>query len=333
MFVDSENPYLEIISPDNQAWLQNILALSVKSEDENGIKKVEYSLNNGESWTEITHSETEDGIYNVEVEMNGISEGLVEVIIKATGNSGKTSEKIIVIFKDITPPTVEVITPALNDSINGETRFSLKVTDNGKIVSGWYILDPENEEDVANEATSVKTELSLDSLVTFMVGTASFPLNNNMIFSFTDASGNVNNFNTLTYIIDAEEDEPVIEIHVPEENAIVTKDFVVSGIVYDDDGPSKVWYKIDDGEFIPLDGYGTNYSIEIPLSILTDNEHTITLFAEDMFGVKGKEVTRTVRVSLEEPKGSIDLPTFEQTVSRIIEISPKSIKCKNTTFV
>ena len=43
---------------------------------------------------------------------------------------------------------------------------------------------------------------------------------------------------------------------------------------------------------------GTNFVISVPFETMTDNEHTVTIYAVDINGVKGEEVTRTFRISL-----------------------------------
>ncbi len=174
---------------------------------------------------------------------------------------------------------------------------------------------------VEEESGIIRVPLKIGPAIYLKVGTDECPIDNNMYFEFADAAGNVNRYTKKAYRIDAESDKPVLEIHVPDENAIQTTDFVVSGIVYDDDGESRVWYKIDDSDFVCIDEWGTNWAINMPLSILSDNEHTITMFAEDSFGIRSDYVSRTVRISLEEPQGEMQFPTFEETVSGRVRVS------------
>ncbi|MCQ2612530.1 MAG: Ig-like domain-containing protein [Treponemataceae bacterium] len=174
---------------------------------------------------------------------------------------------------------------------------------------------------VEEENGMIRVPLKIGPAIYLEVGTEECPIDNNMYFEFTDAAGNVNRYMKKAYKIDAESDKPILEIHVPDENAIQTTDFVVSGIVYDDDGESRVWYKIDDNDFVCIDEWGTNWAINMPLSILSDNEHSITMFAEDSFGIRSDYVTRNVRISLEEPQGEMQFPTFEETVSGRVQVS------------
>ena len=54
---------------------------------------------------------------------------------------------------------------------------------------------------------------------------------------------------------------------------------------------------------------------------MTDNEHIVTVYAEDLYGVLGEKIVRPFRVSLEEPKGSVDTPYLDETVRDRVEIS------------
>ena len=157
------------------------------------------------------------------------------------------------------------------------------------------------------------------------VGTAEAPIDNKMSFTFRDAIGNETVINEWGFTVDDESDKPVTEIHLPEEMQVVTQDFVISGIVYDDDGLCKIFYKIDNDEFkqyIAPDGseYSASYKFDIPLLSLKDNEHTITAYAIDVNGVKGNETKRVFRVSLEEPKGAMTTPEIDKTVNGTVTL-------------
>jgi hypothetical protein len=81
------------------------------------------------------------------------------------------------------------------------------------------------------------------------------------------------------------------------------------------------FYKIDNGAYQQIPGMGTSFSIDVPLSTMTDNEHTVSVYAVDLNGVKGLESKRTFRISLEEPKGAVELPTIDTTVKGLVTLS------------
>jgi hypothetical protein len=141
-----------------------------------------------------------------------------------------------------------------------------------------------------------------------------------MSFVFTDAAGNSATLDTWPFVIDRAMDLPVIEISLPLENEIITSDFVFSGVMYDDDEVRRVYWRIDDGEDRIIEG-ANGYSVPIPLLSLTDNEHTITVSAEDIYGARSAPVTRTIRVSLEEPRAQVLLPVLSQIVRETVVLS------------
>ncbi len=310
---DSAKPAVSIVTPDEQAWLQNTIDLKVQASDANGVEKVEYSIDNGASWKQMNLSGESADEYAANVSLSTCEEGFVPVDVRVVDAAG--SETIVrhSVFKDVTPPQIVTVVPAPEDVINGETLFSMKITDNGRIVSGYYNLNKEGQE--------FEQPLSFTPFASTMIGTREQPLDDDMEFVITDASGNVLTYKEKTYVIDQESDKPVVTIQLPEEMSVETTDFIVSGTVVDDDGDSTIWYKIDDGDFRKLPEVGTSWSIPIAGGSLTDNEHVITVFAVDQFGVEGNEVTRTVRISNDEPEGEVQLPSFETTVHDRITIS------------
>ena len=74
-----------------------------------------------------------------------------------------------------------------------------------------------------------------------------------MSFEFVDDAGNVATIESYKFMIDSKSDLPVAEIHLPGDNEVITRDFTISGVVYDDDGPSMVYYRIDRGEYIRVE--------------------------------------------------------------------------------
>jgi hypothetical protein len=119
-------------------------------------------------------------------------------------------------------------------------------------------------------------------------------------------------------------DIPVLHVTLPLENEVIISDFEVSGIMFDDDMIRQIHWKIDNGTETVMDMMNMNgFSIPISLSGMgiKDNEHTVTVYAEDMYGVKSEPVTRGFRVSLREPVASVTTPSFDMVSGGLIEMS------------
>ena len=314
---DFTAPVLNLVEPVFAQWLGNSVKISGTAADPSGIRSVEFSLDGGENWIPfvipqnknpgLTFSDTEN--------IKESPDGLITVDIRASDYAGNTSYVHTACFKDVTPPEAKVIVPTSEDIVNGETLIVFDIRDNGHLAKAEYVTPP------VKGKQPVKNPLELAPLTSVMVGTEANPIDEAMSFLFTDDAGNSSAMEIWEFMIDQESDLPVSEIHVPEEMQIITRDFTISGVVYDDDGDTTMFYKIDNNPYIQLPEMGTSFAIDIPLQSLTDNEHTVTVYAVDINGVKGPETTRTFRISLEEPKGAVELPTIDTHNRERITIS------------
>ena len=315
LLVDTEPPALMVLSPDPQQWVHESFDLSVTATDDNGIAAVEYSIDGGENWTPMRQV---GAGYTAQVPLTEVADGLIAVDVRARDTAGKINCASTAVHKDTTPPDVQVLLPAAEDIVNGENLLVFKVTDNAKFARVEY-LPP-----VHAGQTAVPVPLEVAPLVHTMIGTDEKPINDLMSVNFYDDAGNVTKIRSWEFIIDQQSDLPIAEVHVPEEDAVITRDFVISGVVLDDDGPSKIWYKIDDGDYQALPEYDTSFSINMALLDFTDNEHSVTIYAEDIRGVKGPEYVRNFRISLEEPKGEVLTPPITETVKETITFTGRA---------
>lgn len=325
ILADSEKPEVQIASPQDQLWVQNGTELSVAASDANGISKVEYSLDNGGNWTAL---QTVKGVYSAALNLSGFADGLIGIDVRAKDLSGKITVKSISLFKDTTPPEVKAVLPAEGDVVNGENLIAFIVKDNGRLEKAEYFAPNRDK-----SASPAGVELELAPMIQTHVGTAEKPISDLMSFKFTDAVGNsATAGGSWQFTIDNKSDLPSAEVHLPEENAIITRDFEISGVIYDDDGIQKdengeviagpkIWYKFDDEKYEQLDQIGTSFSIHKKLADFTDNEHSVTVYAEDINGVTGPEFKRNFRISLEEPKGEVQTPPIDQTVKQTVKLT------------
>ncbi len=332
-FIANNNlPELNLVTPELQQWVGNSLKISGTATHPLGIRSVEYSLDNGENWTafDISKNTNKIGItFSKEIDISSIYDGLITINVRARDTSGHEVIVYSSVFKDVTPPEVRVIEPLDIDVVNGENLIVFEVKDNGLFAKAEYLAPPEKGK------TQVRQTLEMNPLIYTHIGTVEAPISDAMSFVFTDDAGNSTPIEAWMFSIDNESDLPRAEIHVPENMQVITRDFTISGVVYDDDGESSIFYKIDNGEYKQVsakeiykqpDPYAeyklnTSFSIDVPLSTMTDNEHTVTVYAVDVNGVKGPEVSCTYRISLEEPKGAVEKPTIDTSVRNIVTIS------------
>ena len=330
--VDSTPPDVNLVTPELASWLGNTLRISGTAADALGIKYVSYSLDGGETWQEfnIGSQKNSQGVtFSQTVDISDLPEGLIKIDIKAEDSGGHIAYYHSAVAKDVTPPAVRVILPQGDDIINGTNLVVFGVTDNGYFEKAEYIAPP------IRGREQTRNSIPVSRIISTTVGTENAPIDDAMSFSFADAAGNTTVIESWDFLIDLESDLPVIDISIPNDMQVITRDFEVSGIVIDDDGECAVFYKIDNGPFKQVSTNEVyqfedseaeykmkgNFVIQVPISTMTDNEHTVTCYAVDLNGVKGNEVTRTFRISLEEPKGAVVAPTIEESVRETITIS------------
>ena len=315
---DSEAPELVLLTPVLHQWLSDTVNISGTVTDALGVRKAEYSFDGGETWQELLLKGDAKGLgvtFNEDVNITYIENGLVRLDIRTSDNAGHVRMTTTAAFKDTTPPAVTVIEPLGIDIVNGETLVVFEVKDNGWFNNVEYLMiGGENR-------TEKRNTVAIEPLVNTIVGTEDQPIDDIMQFIFTDDAGNKTTIEGWDFTIDNKSDLPIAEIHVPNDLQVLTRDFTISGVIYDDDGPSTIWYKIDDNEYQSLPEPGTSFSIDVPISTMTDNEHTIYVYAVDINGVKGEVTERTFRISLEEPKGAVVEPTIDTSVREVITIS------------
>ena len=362
LVVDTANPAINLTSPKNMVFVKDSFVLSGQATDGNGIAKMEYSImdekadirdKSGEvtqsgkaEWKSVAF--TKAGEFWLNVPLKDVEDGYVPVSLRAVDTVGKVTYVNTVVHKDTTPPDVQVILPDAESVVNGENTIVFSVKDAGRTskiaytsASGRTVLpydiyvkpgDVPVKKIKNEDGEEVEVSERFDSLRTMnynlpnmRVGTADAPIDNKMSFTFTDEIGNTTTIKNWDFKVDEESNKPVTEIHLPEEMQVVTTDFVISGVVYDDDGKCKIFYKIDNDEYkqyIAEDGseYSSSFKFDIPLLSLKDNEHTITAYAIDVNGVRGDDVKRVFRVSLEEPKGAMTSPEIEKTVKDTVTL-------------
>ncbi|MDR0410874.1 MAG: hypothetical protein LBH75_02740 [Treponema sp.] len=329
VLVDSEDPSLEITTPEvHGSWVKGEVVFELKFGDAN-LGAVEYSLDMGKTWSVCDGKWVDDTVL-MSIDISSVEDGLVRILARASDSAQRETSVSFDVNKDTVAPSPRLIVPLSGEEVNGIIRLGILVEEKGKLVSSFYEDPPSGEmppEDsvsaINDNAEEFKQEMSeyfiTSSFLTLMVGINEHPLSADMKFTFTDASGNIAVLENWEFLISREMDKPIAQINLPSENEVITRDFMISGIVYDDDKVAKIWYFIDDNVEIEV-AADNSYSIPIELLSLVDNEHSITVIPEDIYGIRGDPVKCGFRVSLEEPKAAMTLPSFDAISRGTLEL-------------
>lgn len=364
--VDSNPPEIVISTPEYKEWVNDSMKITGTAVDPSGIKDGEYSIDGGETWLPLNMSITTSNngaTFNAIAEIKDVPDGFVPLDVKISDLAGNVGYCYSVFQKDTTPPEVTKIMPEGEDVVNGENLFAFTAFDEGAFDKAYYIFP----KSMPGEETKME-EAGNNNYVATRVGGKDRPIDENMQFDFVDVAGNHTIISDWDFVIDREKDLPVATVQMPQENEVLTRDFNITGVAFDDDGPCKVYYRIDDGEYICVDDLKkaeaeeearkaaeaagedgdaavaaleeskdaeggeetitkeemagkSSFCIPIDFSTMTDNEHTISVYAVDINGLKGNVMERKIRISTEEPKGEVVTPEIDKVVRQVITIN------------
>jgi hypothetical protein len=284
-------------------WVQNGIPAAVSGGDGESPAALEYSTDLGQTWQPLGKT----------IALDSFLDGYIGLLIRALGADGVPSAPedylYFAVNKDTVPPAAQIAAPEPGSRINGPILLALAVQEKGQLGTVEFAPRPGDP----------RISLEAAPFLSLLMGAEDLPLTDTMAFYFTDAAGNQSVLDRWPFVIDRETDLPVAEINLPEEDQLLTGDFVISGIAYDDDRVSRIWYRIDGGGEISLDAVNS-YQIPISLDSLGDNEHRVEITAEDIYGVRGLPVSRSFRVSREEPRGRLEAPGGDTVSGGILEI-------------
>ncbi|MGP1576566.1 MAG: Ig-like domain-containing protein [Treponema sp.] len=303
ILVDSAAPLITVDNPDEPQLITSAVELTGTVTDGTPLQSITYTIGTG---SPLPLS----AAFSATIPVEDVPDGLIVAGIHAVDSMGHKSSVYRLFYKDTTPPAASMLFPRETDAINGIILSAFTVTDAFPIVKAEY--KPEGEE------TQWKP-IEITPLIHTLIGSTEEPISKGMQFRFTDKAGNISTYTDFPLLIDTEADKPVLEIHLPVENQIITEDFTLSGIIYDDDGVSKVYYKIDDNPLKTMEVTNT-FAIPFNLTDFTDNEHIISIYGEDIYGVKSNVMERKVRISLAVPEGAVTVPTLSDMIRDTITI-------------
>ena len=320
-------------------WARDSVPVKFSFSDANKITSADFSLDAGVSWQPLLNDseiagagsgqrpvgqspvgQSPEGQRSVGFErtldISSINEGALDIFIRVTDEANRYTVKKFTVRKDTQPPEARLIAPVSQARVNGTIRLCVALREAGCLKSITYARPAAGNGEIPAISKKLYPHPALNYPSTFfdvLLDSREMPLDENMVFIFEDQAGNVSELKDWHFIIDRETDVPAAHISLPLENEVITGDFIVSGVAYDDDAIKQIYWRMDDGEEQTL-AAENGFSIPIAISGMTNNEHSVTIVAEDIYGVKSAPVTRNFRVSLAEPMATMTSPGIETII-------------------
>ncbi|MDR2542554.1 MAG: hypothetical protein LBC80_03785 [Treponema sp.] len=321
---DISGPAVSLQNMTDFLWVRTNTTANFNISSRHAVAAVEYSLDMGLTWLPLLTAGEITGLgsspnnvnFSRTIDLSDAQDGSIKILIRATSITEKSNTEYFSVLKDSTPPMAELIMPIAEAPVNGTIRMAFAVEEAGTLQSVHYV----------NGATRIQV-FNLDDwefdyeprFIEVQMDAIEMPLDENKRFVFTDKAGNSSEFTDWHFIIDLEMGIPTIFVNLPEEDEVITADFEVSGVMFDDAGISHIDWRLNQGEWQTLEAeYG--FSIPIKLSDLTDNEHSVTVIAENIYGIRSEPETRNFKVSLSEPEAAMTWPLFDTVMRDEVEL-------------
>ena len=270
--VDTTPPVIVIDSPENITYSTSSVDLTFTVDEETFW--IGYSLD-GES--NITISEN--------TALNSLSEGSHRVVVFANDTAGNMGESSIVYFSvDTTPPTIIVSSPT--SSIYSTSGIPLIVSVNEETSWMGYSLDGQNNITISGDTIISGLSDGLHHLVVYA----------------NDTVGNMGVSSTVNFVVQIPQVDttpPTIIITSPKETTYSTSEIDLTFTI--NEPVSWRAYSLDGEDNVTITG-------NTVLSGLSDEEHSIRIFARDNSGNTGVSNIVTFKIDTTPPIISLNSP-------------------------
>lgn len=325
LVVDSGPPALTITEPASGSPTTGSWRLAGEASDPNGLAELAWSADGGLSWNRLEPGK--GASYSAELSPEAI-DGPVGLFVRAVDRAGAASYALTAVARDTAAPAIVFETPRSVDTVNGTVLLAGYAEDALSVAGVAYSPDGLAWETLDGEPRGAAAEPYAPARQSFsrLVDLGSLPEGGlAMAIRTTDASGNVTTVRPLdvqtpAFAVDIQADRPTVQIQIPAESEVMRSDFTVSGMAFDDDGVSKVFWRLDGSDWTPME-VSNGFAVPFRLLDLADNEHRFEAYAVDLNEVTGETVSLGFRVSREEPVGRLEAPAVEVTNRGVITLS------------
>lgn len=259
------------------------LKIRAHATDDNGIKSVTVSINNGEKIKATKGSDKEGEYYELaDIDLSGLDSGFIDAVVTATDNAGTTSSTTLKINVDNTAPELKVTYPqtdvaskvtrtvtmrgtASDNNADGiasikykmgksDSKYEWKGVTPVGTLAAWTVPFESTTDGEPDNIRFYATEQMVTDKISEKADTSLYKVF--VSFLITDKQGNSSIVEGNYILVDAEGGKPYAEIIYPETGATVGGSLTIIGTATDDSGVSEVQVQLDvnnDGNFDETD--------------------------------------------------------------------------------
>jgi hypothetical protein len=131
---DTAAPVIALSSPLSGSWVRENLRIDGKVTDNNGLTRLEWSIDDGQSWAQLDPPQGQGGPFTRNFNLPG-PDNLVNLLIRATDAAGRSGTVLTVVRRDTQAPQVELNVPVLAAGAKGLVYAVGRLRDEGALKS------------------------------------------------------------------------------------------------------------------------------------------------------------------------------------------------------
>jgi hypothetical protein len=320
-FVPLAESTVTITSPEEYAWFSESVTIRGSLDGFRSGHSLEYRLSWDENWRPITVNNT--GSFSAVISLTDLPEGPVPMEFRTVRDGQGDYPLFFPVNKYTTLPVLNFMVPDEQYGfIHGDVTTAGTVDYVVPLTQISYSVD--------NGVTFEELEFSAKYNKSWFNSNFDYSaLQNNrqkLIIRAVDRAGNRVQASP-NIVFDNSNDFPELILNTPLDGDIISNDFNVSGLAFDDDGLAAVYWRIltprnpwdtieetttrhRNTEF---NRFETEQNFLMPISIydVTDGENILEIFASDMYGVQCETIRRVFKVSTAPPVSVVTAPSMD----------------------
>jgi hypothetical protein len=315
----SESP-IDISSPEEYSWFTDTVTFRGAITGYSPDHVLEYRISWNDNWRPISVNRT--GSFTAQISLAELPEGPVPIEFRTVRGGEADYPVYWPVNKYVTTPVIQFISPMEEyGDIHGEVTTTGLVDYFVPLRDISYSIDGFTYERIDFIAKYGRAWFNENIDYT--------ALNNNrqtLVFRAVDRAGNRVEASP-SYTFDNSTDFPTLILNSPVEGEVVTGDFDISGLAFDDDGdvligwrvlsPWNPWDTVEQTtranrhvEFSRVE-IEQNFLFPFTLYQVRDGENILEIYAEDMYGVRSEIIRRVFKVSTMAPVTMVSEPAMD----------------------
>lgn len=276
--LDKIKPFNQVSSHNSGVLTTGKIDLKGTVSDANGVASIQYSLDNGESYSSLKYKSSKDKTtadFSIDIDTRDFPDGPLIVWLESQDFTQSVGRAAFLIFIDNTDPQIEILSPLPEEAQNGKTAIMGRIFDEIGMKSLKVLWEKEEKEIPMRPGDPYfRTDLDFSAVK---------GKKTTVTFLFEDLAGNMVQ-HKQEILLDKAADLPLVTLFGIDEGSIVTSGDMVYGFLTDDDEAVALHYAFDKEETQKIE---TKDLFQFFLPALVPGEHSITYWAEDRFGTLG----------------------------------------------